>query len=347
MSHLLLLNMDTLYLRVILCFLFSVIFNLSQSATYTTTAVAGTWDIGGSPGATDNIIVNHNWSGYGGFGTIANYSGTMTINNGGWLKLTGDFTNFSGNINIVSGGTFYVTGSVTTASEAFGGSITINGTWRVNGSFSNGFCTIAGTGYIRVDGAYSGGCNGSVTLPVELIAFDAHKEGKKVNVEWSTASETNSAYYSITRSTNGIDFFEIGRYSAAGNSNSILHYHFKDETPEEGISYYQLVEYDWDGQFQKSKIVTVDLNSNGVILLRAFPNPTSGMSNFEFSLEDASAFSLSVFDVLGREVCVFHGTGAEGKNIIELSMPSLADGQYHVRLSIENVNTSSVLLIKN
>jgi hypothetical protein len=35
-----------------------LLFSLTNlfSATYTTTAVVGTWDIGGSPGASDNII---------------------------------------------------------------------------------------------------------------------------------------------------------------------------------------------------------------------------------------------------------------------------------------------------
>jgi len=323
-----------------------LIFSSLYSATYTTTAVAGTWDIGGSPGASDNIIVNHDWSGYGGFGTISNYSGTMTINNGGWLKVTGDFTNFSGNIDIKTGGTFYITGSVSTASEAFGGSIIVNGTWRVNGSFSNGFCTIAGSGYIRVDGVYSGGCNGSVTLPVELTSFNAEKNANRVDLFWTTASEINSHYYSINRSANGIDFISIGTLPAAGNSNTLLHYSFVDLNPLIGINYYQLTEYDFDGQLQNSKIETVSFLEEQSIITQVYPNPTIGDVSLHFNSLNAGTYYLTLTDALGSIIYSAQIPAVVGENKFLLSLMPYPDAQYFVNMVSPNGETSTISIVK-
>jgi hypothetical protein len=333
--------------RISFCFLLLLSFTKLFSATYTTTAVAGTWDIGGSPTATDNIIVNHNWSAYAGFGTTANYSGTMTINSGGWLKLTGDFTNFSGNIDIKSGGTFFVTGSVTTASSAFGGSVTVNGTWRVQGAFANGYCTIAGSGFIRVDGSYSGGCNGSVTLPVELTSFQAAKNDDDLDLTWTTASEINSNYFLITRSSNGIDFVSIGKIAAAGSSNSILNYSFIDANPLSGTSYYQLVEYDTDGQTQKSKVIVVNFSSKGGLITEVFPNPSASEVQLTFNVTYDEELSLLVTDVLGNQLQSTRISASKGENVLKVSLIAYPAAQYFIRIVDANGLNSAVSVIKN
>lgn len=209
-------------------------------ATYTTTATPGTWDIGGSPGSTDNIVIAHDWSSYN-QNSIANYTGTLTINAGCYFKINGSITTWTNPIiNIGTGATFLVTGDVLVQSSSI--TVTCNGTWRVNGNFSNSCSTAwAGNGNLVVDGAYAGnGCDlGSVTLPVELGYFKV--VGNRL--EWITYSEINNDHFEVLYSTDGNDFVTDTVVQGNGNSNHIIVYTSRISK----AGYYRLKQVDFDG----------------------------------------------------------------------------------------------------
>jgi hypothetical protein len=108
-------------------------------------------------------------------------------------------------------------------------------------------------------------------LPVELISFTATPNIHTVDLNWTTANETNSEYFGIERSVDGKRFLPIGRLAAAGNSTVARNYHFADEEPLEDVSYYRLRQTDMDGQVHFSNTVEVSLSQAGIEL---FPNPT-------------------------------------------------------------------------
>jgi hypothetical protein len=67
-------------------------------------------------------------------------------------------------------------------------------------------------------------------LPVTFHSFKVQHITTETILQWSTASETNNAYFVIERSEDGIHFTEVGRVETKapeGNSTSILSYIFK------------------------------------------------------------------------------------------------------------------------
>lgn len=89
-------------------------------------------------------------------------------------------------------------------------------------------------------------------LPVEMISFEGFSTDKGNTLVWKTASEHNSDYYWIERSTTG-EFTEksiIGQKLAAGNSNTEMTYTFIDNDFDPTINYYQITQVDIDGQFK-------------------------------------------------------------------------------------------------
>jgi hypothetical protein len=64
----------------------------------------------------------------------------------------------------------------------------------------------------------------------------------KVDITWSTATETNNKYFTIERSANGTDFVAIGTVNGAGTSSSVNNYSFVDINPLTGVSYYRLTQ---------------------------------------------------------------------------------------------------------
>jgi hypothetical protein len=86
-----------------------------------------------------------------------------------------------------------------------------------------------------------------VVLPVELSKFEGIKTEDGNILYWQTESETNSAYFTLERSTDGKTWETIDIETSAGNSNSALTYSFTDTHFRNQVNYYRLSQTDIDG----------------------------------------------------------------------------------------------------
>lgn len=77
-------------------------------------------------------------------------------------------------------------------------------------------------------------------LVKELINFDVVKNGDKVEVFWTIASEPHHNYFTLERSRNGIDFEKVSVIDATSSVNNMIQYLETDNQPLNGISYYRL-----------------------------------------------------------------------------------------------------------
>jgi hypothetical protein len=111
--------------------------------------------------------------------------------------------------------------------------------------------------------------------PVELIYFNAAKQGSGALVSWATASEINSSYFVIEKSSDGINFTSAGKVNAAGSSAAVLSYSFFDASPLSGITYYRLAQYDINGSVHYSDVKA--LSDGGLSGVQIIPNPNNGV----------------------------------------------------------------------
>ena len=111
-------------------------------------------------------------------------------------------------------------------------------------------------------------CAINITLPVDLISFEAEREEDNIKLNWSTASEENNDYFEIQKSYDGEVFTPIGYVDGAGNSNAVLEYSYTDS--ETGKAYYRLKQLDYDGEFEYSDIVVAKGNRREVMSVRYF-----------------------------------------------------------------------------
>jgi len=105
-------------------------------------------------------------------------------------------------------------------------------------------------------------------LPVELISFRGKSTLEGTLLTWQTATEKNNEGFEIEHSIDGRTWDNIGFTYGNGTSNELNSYEFIHELPVSGINYYRLKQIDFDGQFEYSHIVNVEL----------------GITNYEFSL---------------------------------------------------------------
>jgi M6 family metalloprotease-like protein len=137
-------------------------------------------------------------------------------------------------------------------------------------------------------------------LPVELISFDGKLEGDKARLFWVTASETNNDYFTVEKSTDGINWTVLGFVDGAGSSNQILNYEFYDYTLVPGIQYYRLKQTDFNGSYGYSEIVNINylLNDLGEIML--YPNPTDGEFNLFVKCETDEIITVRLMNAVGQ-----------------------------------------------
>ena len=147
-----------------------------------------------------------------------------------------------------------------------------------------------------------------LALPVELVYFTAVVNSEnKVDLNWVTASESNSDYFQVERSANGQDFTPIGSHvPAAGSSETDRSYAMVDNEPLSGISYYRLKQVDMDGHFEYSEITSVMISSSpsDQASVKVFPTLiTTPYVNVDVSGTDKPVI-VSVFDNSGRKLLV-------------------------------------------
>jgi hypothetical protein len=91
----------------------------------------------------------------------------------------------------------------------------------------------------------------SVTsLPVELLYFKGTAYPLFNTLHWATASEQNSSYFDLYRSTNAETWTYVTTKQAAGNSTENINYSWIDYIEHSPLYYYQLMQYDIDGKFK-------------------------------------------------------------------------------------------------
>ncbi len=84
-------------------------------------------------------------------------------------------------------------------------------------------------------------------LPVELSAFESEIVDSHNLITWVTQSESNSDYFVLETSYDGITWSNLNTQQAAGNSNEEITYRYYDNDFNE-LTYYRLLQVDIDGQ---------------------------------------------------------------------------------------------------
>jgi hypothetical protein len=166
-------------------------------------------------------------------------------------------------------------------------------------------------------------------LPVELTSFSCNKVSNgTVQLSWITASESNSDYFSIEKSNDGISFESIGKKEAAGNSTTAVKYTFVDTDPSAGKAYYRLKQIDLDGKSEYSDLCFVN-NELEEYKLKIYPNPAGNTVYINLGTEESP--SVSVLNNWGDEVPVRIYDGDNGKVLDTTGLP---DGLYIVEVTI-------------
>jgi len=169
----------------------------------------------------------------------------------------------------------------------------------------------------------------NTTLPIELEEFEGTPEITTNLLYWRTLTEINSLSFSLMRSSDGINFSEIGSIDAAGTSLSPTDYVFRDESPLVGFSYYQLEMEDYSGHIDQSDVIDVQRDdSSGFSILSIGPNPSANNINISIINDATEQIDYFVYDLAGRKVRTGTQNLVEGINNFSIDAAIMGTGMY-------------------
>ncbi|MBC7382670.1 MAG: DUF3494 domain-containing protein [Bacteroidia bacterium] len=177
----------------------------------------------------------------------------------------------------------------------------------------------------------TGDSTNNTTLPVSLTGFAATL-ANEITVNWQTASEINSDYFEVERSTDNNKFVSIGIVKAAGNSTRVNNYNLTDSKLSMlnlSTVYYRLKQADVDGSVVTYGPITVNVNNgSSAFEMVAAPNPFA--DNLQLSVNGSVAdVTVTIFNSQGQLVIQNVHHVAAGSTSINIDNASaLAPGIY-------------------
>ncbi|MBK7377929.1 MAG: T9SS type A sorting domain-containing protein [Ignavibacteriales bacterium] len=186
-------------------------------------------------------------------------------------------------------------------------------------------------------------------VPVELSSFTAEVISNGVKLDWITSSEINNNGFIIERRLFGYEFVEIGFVKGSGTSTEIIEYSFTDKNSLPGKYSYRLRQIDYNGSFEYSQIVDVELKDEiEFTLSQNYPNPFNPSTKISWQSPVGSWQTLKVYDILGNEVATLvNEEKPAGTYEVEFNVSQLSSGIYFYKLQAGDfIATKKMIVIK-
>ena len=224
------------------------------------------------------------------------------------------------------------------------------------------FITTNGTGVYEVDGT-SGTLIRTIisgvsaqyvslydynTIPVELTSFTANVIGSSVELNWSTATEVNNQGFEIERSEDNISFANIGFVPGFGTTTEPKSYTYSDQSVNSGTYFYRLRQIDFDGSFDYSNVVEVDVTLPSEFALEQnYPNPFNPSTSIRFSLPVDAQVTIGVYNLVGEKVAeVASDNFAAGSHQVTFNASTLTSGIYFYQLDATGIDGKTFSSVK-
>ena len=240
--------------------------------------------------------------------------------------------NITGGLPQVTGGEYTYSGNVDTVG-VFGqwSDVVVLGPFL--GDTTSYYNNITDANDSAIEPAISG-ISVCIIKAIELLSFTGEVQNTGNLLEWVTASEVENDYFTLMRSTNGVDFEPIATIDGAGTSNVGRSYSFMDKNAPAGLSYYRLDETNFEGKVTTAgDVITLTRNQVGFDVVSASPVPAVNSVDITFTTASASNVNMNIYDATGKLVINSDINAINGVNTVTIDLTNYAAGVYFVQLN--------------
>ncbi len=195
--------------------------------------------------------------------------------------------------------------------------------------------------------------NNNNPLPIELTDFkaicDKNSDGyRKVNITWTTVSETNNDFFSIEKSLETQNWNLLATVSGAGSSSSVISYSYTDERPNADVTYYRLMQTDFDGKYSYSDPISAYCyTSDNNIDVTSMQITSENNLLINFSSDKGGMHHFNLYDDRGRLITDENVPADSGKNILTYNLNNMSNGIYMFTIYNNSKSVTKKILIQN
>ena len=167
-------------------------------------------------------------------------------------------------------------------------------------------------------------------VPVELTSFTAKTVDQNVELSWVTATEINNQIFEVERKSSNSQFRTIGYINGHGTTTEQKSYSFIDQKLEVGTYIYRLKQIDFNGSFEYSNEINVDVKAPLIYKLEQnYPNPFNPSTLIKYSVAKDGFVNVSIFNLLGEKVATLVNNNMQAGNYeINFNASMLTSGVY-------------------
>lgn len=183
-------------------------------------------------------------------------------------------------------------------------------------------------------------------LPVDLQSFSAVAGQNGINVNWTTASESQLDRFDVIRDG------QVVHTATATNGVATARYAWTDANVVFGNRYeYELVAVDVNGTRQTMGRQVVTAGVSGAVvgsyaLHQNFPNPFNPETRIAFDLAEQGNVKLDVFNLNGQKVAsLVDANMAAGGHVVTFNGAGLASGVYLYKLEVNGFSDAKKLVL--
>lgn len=182
-------------------------------------------------------------------------------------------------------------------------------------------------------------CGELLVIPVELTSFTASVSGNKIDLKWRTETEVNNSGFDVERNS-GAGFAKVGFVPGIGTSSEPNLYSFTDADLKAGTYTYRLKQVDYDGSFEYSQEISVEVTTPSVFVLEQnYPNPFNPSTTIAFSLATDAKVSLKIFNTLGQEVTqIINSNMNQGYHEVNFDASAYNSGVYFYKIEAQGTD---------
>jgi hypothetical protein len=179
-------------------------------------------------------------------------------------------------------------------------------------------------------------------LSNDFLQFAGVQNASGISLSWKISQLLNGLNFEVERSTDGINFVNVGNVPIAANS---LQYNWQSNFTSNDRSFYRIKYVKANGNKVYSNIISFS-NNNGSAVLNVQPNPAKNNITLNFVHNTIEASNLNIYNASGKLVFNKRIQLQNGNNSIsDNDISHLANGTYILAIATNNNNVQKARFI--